>query len=66
MCSLESLSGGQDVGERVVIIGGAEGGVGQGGEVSVVPATVQGDGRVALSRIQLVATARSTCRCTTV
>ena len=64
--SLQSLARGDDVVERVVIIGGAQGNVGQGGEVRVVPATVEGDVCVAIRRIQLVSTAGeelATCVC---
>ena len=41
VCSVESLTRGQYVTERVIIVGRAEGDVGQGGEVSVVPASVE-------------------------
>ena len=64
MCSLQCLARGENVVERVVIIEGAERNVGQGGEVCVVPSTVEGDGRVALSSIQLVSTAGRGGGCT--
>ena len=55
--ALQCLARGQYVAERVVVIGGPQGNVGQCSEVSVVPATVERYGGVALRRIQLMATA---------
>ena len=52
--SLQHLAAGQYVTEWVVVVRWADRHVGQGGEVSVIPSIVQGDGGVAFSGTQLV------------
>ena len=54
MGSIQCLSVGQDITERVVVVRGAYGHVGQCHELCVVPAAVEANGGVGLAGIDLV------------
>ena len=56
MAALQGGPIGQDVTEGVVVIGGTQGNMGQGGVVCVVPATVQSHIRVGLTHVHMVLT----------